>query len=462
MNARSLVFSFALTIAASGAAAAQNRVPDAVAHGVPAGQAIAAPLDLSLAEAVRRGLSQNLAVILEEQRLRGTESARLAALSALLPHVSGSVRQSEQVISTAAFGFTFPGVPTLIGPFGVFDARVSMSTPLFDARAIGGLKSSRATVRAGQSDLHDIRDTVVLVVGTLYLQAEADAARVDSARAQVATGEALVQLASDQREAGLVAGIDVVRQQVQLEAARARLIAAENAFEKRKLALARSIGLPAGQPFTLTDATTFSAWPAQTVDEAVAVAEANRSDLKAAQARVEAARAARRAEAAGTWPTVHLDADVGALGTRASDVDRTYAIAAVVRVPIFEGGETRARVNRAEAELRERETEMADVAGGLRYEVEGAVLDIRAADAAVHVGERARDLSRQELDQAQDRFRAGVSSTLELVQAQEAVASATEQYITSVYEHAIAKASLARAVGQVEQTLVPLVGGHTQ
>jgi outer membrane protein TolC len=455
------IFVWLIALGVPSAGMAQDRAPSSVGHGVPSGEATSTPIDLSLAEAVRRGLAHNLAVILEEQRLKGAESARLAALSELLPHVSGSVRQSEQVISTAEFGFKFPGVPTLIGPFGVFDARVSMSAPLYDARASGSLKSRKATVRAGQADVKDVRETVVLAVATLYLQAEADAARIESARAQAATAAALVQVASDQRDAGVVAGIDVVRQQVQLEAARARLITAENAFEKRKLMLARAIGLPAAQPFTLGDATTFIPWPAQTVDEAVAVAEASRSDLKAAQARVDAARETRHAEAGASQPSVHVDADVGALGTRVSDIDRTYAVAAVVRVPIFQGGEIRARVQRAEADLRQREAELADVSAGVRYEVEGAVLDIKAADAAVHVGDRARDLSRQELDQAQDRFRAGVSSTLELVQAQESVASATEQYITSVYEHAIAKAALARAVGQVEGSVVTLVGGRT-
>jgi outer membrane protein TolC len=335
-----------------------------------------------------------------------------------------------------------------------------MSTPLFDARAIGGYRAGQALVRAGTADFRDVRETIVLAVGTLYLQVQADAARVASSQAQVATAETLVRLAEDQRAAGLVAGIDVVRQQVQLQSARVRVIVAGNAFEKRKLSLARAIGLPAGQQFTLADKTTFVPAPAMTTDQAVAEAVAHREDLKAAQARVEAARFARRAEAAGHLPSVHLDADVGALGTRASDTDRTYAVAATVHVPIFEGGNTRARVQRADVDLRQREAELADLTGGVRYDVEAALLDLKAADAAVGVADSARTLSRQELDQAQDRFRAGVASTLELVQAQESVTTANEQYITSVYAHTVSKGTLARAIGQVEQTFVALVGGQ--
>ena len=117
-------------------ARAQSLTPAAPLRGVPAGAPTAAPIPLSLADAIQRGLTQNLAAILEEQQLNGARSSRLAALSEVLPHVSASVQQSHEVISTAAFGFSFPGVPTVIGPFGVFDARLSLSTPLFDLSLI--------------------------------------------------------------------------------------------------------------------------------------------------------------------------------------------------------------------------------------------------------------------------------------------------------------------------------------
>jgi hypothetical protein len=137
-----LVGAIAAAVVSARPAAAQNATPLTL-RGVPQGTLSATPLPLTLKEAVDRGLQQNLAAILEEQRLKGAESTRLEALSALLPHVGGSLRQSEQKISTASFGFQFPGVPTVIGPFDVFDARLTLSTPLFDARAIGGVRAAR-------------------------------------------------------------------------------------------------------------------------------------------------------------------------------------------------------------------------------------------------------------------------------------------------------------------------------
>jgi outer membrane protein TolC len=465
MTARSLRLAGATALAIAALATpsparAQAATPEITLRGVPSAQRSDTPIALTLAEAIRRGLEQNLGTILQEQRVRGAESARLRALSDLVPHVSAAARDSAQVVNLAAYGFTaFEGIPSLIGPFTVFDARLYATAPILDLSAVNHLHANTARLTASQADARQMRETVILAVGNVYLEVGADAARVASARSQVATAETLVRLADDQRAAGLVAGIDVVRQQVELQGARARLIAAQNALDKRKLSLARAIGLAPGQAFEVVESPAFSAAPPVSMDAALADATAHRDDLAAARARVEAARNDAKAAHAEHLPSIHLDADYGALGTRPSDAEKTYAVAASVRIPIFEGGATKARALDADAELRAREAELADLAAGVRYEIEAAMLDVAAAAGQVEVTRSARDLATSQLDQAQDRFRAGVASTLELAQAQDALARASESYITSVYLHAIAKATLARAMGVVEERFVELIGG---
>ena len=428
--------------------------------GVPQPQLAAAPITLTLRDALRLALEHNLSVLIAEEAVDRAGGARRLALSELLPTFKGDVSETRRKTNLEAFGFPLgPTFPKVVGPFNVFDARLSVSTPILDARAFSGLRAGNALERAGAADAREVRETVVLAVGGLYLQAQAESARVDSVRAQVATADALVKLAQDQRAAGIVAGIDVVRQQVELESARARLIGAENALAKRLLSLARAIGLPADQAITLAGAPAFTPAPLITADEAVDHALADRDDLQAARARVEAARAVKDGELAGHLPSVHLDADVGVLGNHFDDTDKTYTVAATVRVPIFDGNNTRARVQRADAALKEREAELADLTAGIRYEIQSALLDVNAADAGVRVAESARALATQALEQAQDRFRAGVVTTIELVQAQDALGAATERYIASVYAHNIAKATLARAMGQAEARFLELVGG---
>jgi len=431
--------------------------------GVPAGQVTNETVHLSLSDAISRGLEHNLGVILEEQRVRSSGSSRLLALSELVPHLSGNIRESRQVVNLAAFGFTgFDGIeiPSLVGPFNVFDARLALSTPIVDIAGWQRLHAATASESAARADYRQARETVVLAVGNLYLLALADQARVASADAQVATADSLVRLANDRHSSGLVPQIDVVRQQVQLQGARAQQISANAALGNRKLQLARAIGLPAGQAFDLTTTSAFVASQTPGFDDALKSAEAHRPEVVSARARVEAAKAGRKAAAAGALPSLHLDADVGAMGNTTGSAQPTYTIAAALRVPIFAGGQRRAEVQQADAELRQREGELADLENGLHYEIESALLTLNAAAAGVDVATSAASLSRDELTQAQDRFTAGVAGTVEVVQAQEAVARASEQYIASVYAHTIAKAGLARAMGDAETRFLALVGGQ--
>jgi outer membrane protein TolC len=261
------------------------------------------------------------------------------------------------------------------------------------------------------------------------------------------------------KEAGVVAGIDVLRAQVQLQNQRQRTIRAENDFEKSKLRLARAIGLPVGQPFTLTDRIPYAPLADVTLERALATAFESRADYLAARERLAAAEASRRAAGAGRIPTLRLDADYGAIGQTPSDAHATFRIAATVRVPIFDAGRTTARRLESDAELQRRRAELEDFRGRVEYDVRAALLDLRAAGQQLEAAQASVTLAGQELEQARDRFGAGVAGNLEVAQAQEAVAAASESYIAALYTHNLAKASLARAVGTAEQSVMTFLGG---
>jgi outer membrane protein TolC len=278
-------------------------------------------------------------------------------------------------------------------------------------------------------------------------------------RAQQATAEALFKQAQDLKSAGIVAGIDVLRSQVQLQTQRQRVIAAENDFEKAKLQLARAIGLPIGQAFTLTDKIPYAPMPAPSLDEVLARALDGRSDFLAAKSRVEAAQASLKAANGALLPSLRFDADYGAIGQSFGNAHGTYALAATVKIPVFDAGKTTARRVETGSILRQREAELADIRGRVEYEVRSAVLDLRAADQQVQASNTNMQLADAELTQARDRFGAGVASNLEITQAQEAVAAASEQYISALYSHNLAKASLARALGIAESAVTTYLGG---
>src|SRR3954467_1404316 len=300
----------------------------------------ATPINLSVKDAVDRALQFNLGLLLQEEEAKIAHGARWRALAGLLPDISTGITTSRQIINLEAYGFQAD--PSVIGPFNVFDARVYASQPVLDLRALNDARAASANERAQTLGIRTARDLVTLVAVNLYLEAVAAASRVEATRAQQATAEALSTQAADMKQAGVVAGIDVVRAQVQVQNQRRRTIRAETDSEKAKMQLARAIGIPPGQIFTLADKIPYAPLADVTIESALKTAFESRADFLAARERLAAAEASRRAAASDHIPTVHLDADYGALGQTVSGSHETYRLAATVRLPIFDAGRSTA------------------------------------------------------------------------------------------------------------------------
>jgi outer membrane protein TolC len=456
MNLRRLIL-LALLAAGPVAASAQTPASPFLGSAPPPGPASPQPLALSIKDAIARGLQYNLGLILQESSVTEARGARWRTLEDLLPNISSTLGEQRTVINLAVYGFKAD--PSIVGPFNVFDARVAVSQPVLDLRALQDYRAAALNQRAAGRGVRSARDLVVLVAVDLYLRAVTAASRIDVARAQQDTAQALFQQASNLKTSGLVAGVDVLRAQVQIQNQRQRFIVAENEFEKAKLQLARAIGLPNGQPFTLTDKVPFAPLPELKLDDALAAAYEQRADFLAARDRLAAAEATRRAAGAELLPTLHVDANYGTIGQTPSDAHPTYTVAATVRVPLFEAGRAQARRAEGDALLQRRRAELEDLRGQIDTEIRSSLLDVRAAAQQLEAAETTVTLANQELDQARDRFAAGVTSNIEVTQAQETVAAASETYIAALYAHNFAKASLARAAGVGETAIIQYLGG---
>src|SRR4051812_43498456 len=425
---------------------------------VPKGTPTAEPVALTVKDAVQRALQANLGLLLQEETATTANASRWRALADLLPNVSGSLAARRQVLNLEAFGFPAPN--PIVGPFNVFDARIGVSQPVIDLAAMNESRAAGARLQAEKYGIRTARDLVVLVTVNLYLEALATSSRVDMTHAQQDTAEALYKQAQDLKGAGIVAGIDVLRSQVQLQTQRQRVIAAENDFEKAKLQLARAIGLPIAQPFTLVDKIPYAPLPVPPVEQVLARALEGRTDYLAAKSRLDAARAAERAARDALLPSLHVDADYGTIGQTVGTAHTTYTMAANVRIPLFDAGRTTARRIDASSLVRQREAELADLQGRVEFDVRAAVLDLRAADQQLQAAQTNVQLANEELTQARDRFAAGVASNLEVTQAQESVATASENLIAALYSHNLAKASLARSLGIAETAIMTYLGGN--
>ena len=445
--------------AAQSASSAPIRSP--FLGSVPATDAAGPPLALSLNEALRRGLDRNLGVLLEEQRVRTAEGARWRQLGGLLPNVSGRIYEQREKVNLAALGFSgFPGIPQIIGPFNVFDARLSISQSVIDTSAVFEAKAGAAGLRAERYGYQDARNLVMLVVSNLYLQAVAEESRIEAARSQLDTAESLYQLAVDQNRAGVVPRIEVLRADVERKAASHRRIVAENEGARARSALAQAIGLPLQQQFSIADPMPNSTAPAVEFGAALSAAYSQRADFLQARERVAAANAALSAARADRLPSLTVDGNYGWIGAEPSTATSTFSVAANVRVPIFSAGATKARTIESDAELRRRQAELEDLRTRISYEIQTSLRDLNAAAELVVVAQSAVDLATEALTQARDRFAAGVATNVEVTQAQEAVVAAREAHITGLYSHNVAKAGLARAIGVGEQDFSGFMGGQ--
>jgi outer membrane protein TolC len=430
---------------------------------VPTGSMTGAPLTLSLGDAVARGLATNLGVLESAEATRAARAQWLSSLSNLLPNVTAKISRTTEQVDLAALGFTnaaVPGIPfpAVLGPFSFVDARAYVSQRVFNWSDINSLRSASAARRASEYSYKAARDLVVQATANAYLLAVSDLALVDATRAQVETATASLRQVTDQNRAGLAASIDVLRARVQLQTEQQRLIAASNQLAVDKLTLARVIGLPNGQVFTLADNVPYSELGEVSVEQALTRAYSARADYQSRGALVRAAELTRKAAVAEYYPSAGVDVNYGDIGATFGNSHGTVSVVGSVSIPVFQGTSVRARVLQADAALKQARDQLADLGGKIDYEVRTAFLNLTSARDLVAVARSNIDLASQTLTQARDRFAAGVADNLEVVQAQESVATANQSYISSLYSYNSAKVSLAQAIGVAEQSALTYLG----
>jgi outer membrane protein TolC len=414
---------------------------------VTQGQATGQNLDLSLDDAIQRGLKNNLGVILSGTQTQATRGQRLSDLQSLLPSIDASGKETLTQADLPAEGLRIPGFPTVLGPFGYTDVRASMSWSLVNVQSLRNYLASRHNFTAAQLSADDARDLVVLTVGNAYLLVLADESQVSSVEAQVATAKISLDQAVANHQAGTAPLLDELRSRVDYQTLDQQLIVVKNSLEKDKLALARTIGLPLAQSFTLTDKVPYAAFDQLDVDATIQQAQANRKDLAAMVEQTRAAEEQRKAATADRLPTLKFDGDYGDIGTTLAHSHGTEDLTGSLSVPVFKEFALRGEALQAQAQLDTQSAQLSDKRAQVNADVRDALLDIASTQKLVEVAKSNVALAGEALSEAQQRYANGVSDNLPVSQAEQSLAQANDQYVTSLYRHNVAKLSLARALG---------------
>jgi outer membrane protein TolC len=325
-----------------------------------------------------------------------------------------------------------------------------MNQQLFNVPAYYLYRSAQKAANAAHFSTLNGLGAVTLSVGTQYLLALADAAQIDNARALERADEVAYQQAKDSHDAGVGTNLDMLRARVQLQTQQQAVINSENAFAKDKIQLNRIIGLPADQEITLTDAAPYAEFAELPLADAMKLAFQRRKDLLSLQAQLEVATQARKAVKAERYPTVAFDGYYGVLGVIGGLYHGVFNATGKVSVPVFQEGQLRGESEVATAQAIALRQQIDSLRVSIEWQIRAAMLDVQSSNELVKVARSNVDLATQEVQDASDRFKAGVEDNLPVVQAQAVLAAAQSRLVQTLYQYNQSKLTLARNTGVVE------------
>ena len=420
-----------------------------------------APRRLTLRDAISLALKQNLSVRVASTQVEELEGTRERRGASLLPHVNGNALANRENIDLRAMGIsfptippimgvTFPTIPAVVGPFAHYDFRLSASQSLIDRHSYHNWKASERQEEAAKLSYQDARDLVIRQAAGLYLDAQASAAEVEAAESRVTTSQTLEKLARDQHDQGLATVVDVVRAQVQLARDQQNLLVARNTYQTSLLVLAHFLGLSPGAPLGLAEPLKFHHVQSADADQALHSAIQSRSDyaslLKQRESLVEQLKASR----ARYLPTLSVNGDYGAIGRTFGSMAGTGEIQGTLAVTLFDRDRAGEKTE-LQSRLKRLDAQIDDLSREIEQELRTALLDLESTESQVTVTEAALHLAERELSLAQDRFRNGVTDNIEVVTAQDALASAQDDRILALARHADAVMALVRSLGRTEK-----------
>ena len=423
------------------------------------GKATAGVLPLTLDESIRRGLRNNLGVVLQSSDIKSANGQRLRELQNLLPTITGGASITVEQVNLAAYGLKFPGLNPIVGPFQVVDFRAYLTQNLLNLQSIQNYVASKHNFEAAKLTAQDARDLVVLTVGNAYLLCIADAARITAVEAQLASAKLSLDQATAAHEAGTSPRLDVLRAQVDYQNEQQNLISTTNQLEKDKIALARVIGLPLDQKFQLADQAPYASLDTPAAEVVFQQALKQRKDLAADAERVKAAKAGEKAAFDEQLPSASVTGDFGDLGTTPGHSHGTYTATGQVTAPLLQFAKTHGDEQVAAAQRDQVEAQLADDVQQVNADVRDAILDIQTAAKLVEAARSNVDLSDEALREAQERFRTGIADNLPVSQARATDQQANDQYIAALYQHNVAKLELARALGVATTNYKDYLGG---
>ena len=440
---------FSLVAGTSGAHAQTMNKQSALQGNAPT-QVLRLTLDQAVGLALKQNPTAQIAILQAAQ----SEQDKNIARADLLPQANANISDEAQKVNLLAeFGgrTPFPGFPKTLGPYQVFSAGPSFGTPVFDLTLWRRYQAAQNTLKTSKANSLSTREQVILLVVSQYIGTLRAVANVEASQSRVSLAQALYDQAADLQKEGVGTGIDTLRANVELQNEKQRLIEAETDRETSLFALSRLLNLDPRQTIELADSLSFFDTPQPEVEPSMELALAERQEWKALESQIKAAEYQKKASQDSRLPALRFDGNFTYIGTSGNTTLPTYTYEASVNMPLFTGGRIHAEIVRADLEIKKLEQQKDDLRNQIALDVKTALLNLQSARNEVQVANLGVQLSKEEVDQARDRFKAGVANNIEVIQAQDSLARANDNQIAALYRFNQARADLARSIGQMEK-----------
>lgn len=414
-------------------------------------------LRLSLREAIQAAIDNNVNVRLLKERIAAAQAQANTSLGALLPNVGGYLNGRNQTVNLAAFGLPADRLGALglsrsvTDPFEVYDARATLVQNIFSLSLIQRWRAAKSGIEVAGLEAEVTKRDVMATAGLLYIEALRADEAVKAREADIELSQQLLKLARNRKAAGVATGLDVTRQEVELENNNQRLLVSQNELESARLNLIRSLGIAFDVRLILTDDLKFVPVEPQAPEQALIAAREQRLELRAQENRQRLASLTLSSVTSERIPSLSLNGDYGWIGLKPEDALATRSIGLTFSIPIFDGGQRESRISETRSRVRQESIRMTDVSDQVTLEVRNALLTLESSMQQVAVAEKGMELALKELTFARDRFAAGLTTNIEVTNAQTSVARARDNQIEALFRFNASRINLARAKGEIER-----------
>lgn len=420
-------------------------------------EAVAPELKLSLRDAIQAAVDNNVNVRLLKERIAAAQAQTNTSFGALLPNVGGYFNGRHQTVNLAAFGLPADRLSGLgltrsvTDPFEVYDARATLVQNIFSLSLLQRWRAAKSGLDVAGLEAEVTKRDVMATVGLLYIEVLRADEAVKARLTDIELSQQLLKLARDRRTAGVATGLDVTRQEVQLENNKQRLLVSQNEQESARLNLIRALGIAFDVRLTLTDELKFVPPVTQRVEEALVTAREQRLELRAQETRQRLATLSLSSVTSERIPSLSLNGDYGWIGLKPDEAMTTRSIGLTLSIPIFDGGQREGRISENRSRVRQESIRMKDVSDQVTLEVRNALLTLESSTQQVAVAEKGLELALKELTFAKDRFAAGLVTNIEVTNAQASVARARDNQIEALFRFNASRINLARAKGEIDK-----------